>query len=321
VTARFAFFLAGLFALASPAIAQSPRMEQQRLGDYVVEYPAARPALGPAVIQQLQTMPALPALPAAAPTFGRPVRIILAESDAHFNALTGNAIPEWGAGVADAENGIIVLPGYGGGRAAHSDMRRVLRHELAHIALHRYLEPARIPRWFNEGYARWAAGELDYGAEWRLRVAYALGKAPPLDSLELSWPRATTDAETAYLLSASVIAYLVRSSGVDALQSFLQRWDASNNMEQALASTYGLSVDQLETHWVRDVRKRYGWFAVLAQSAAFMTGASVLMLFLFAIRRRRDRRKRAMLQATELPDAPAFWEGGEVDESEPRQEN
>ena len=306
--------LVALFAAALAA--QSPAMQQQQYDNYTVEYPAARPALGPAVIELLQTQVRFPALPAAAPTFGQPVRIVLAANDAHFNAVTGGAIPEWGAGVADPEAGVIVIPWYGGGRAANTDMRRVLHHELAHVALHRYLQPARIPRWFNEGYATWASGELDFSAEWQLRVAYALRKAPPLDSLELSWPRATADARTAYLLSASVVAYLVRSSGEAALQTFMQRWHTSQNMEQALASTYGLSVDQLETHWVRDVRKRYGWFAVAMQSAVFMSAASVLMVILIAIRRRRDRKKLALLQATELPDAPAFWNGEEDDDED-----
>jgi hypothetical protein len=319
---RRALFLA-LFTLFAPSVfAQAPPMARQQTGNYIVEYPSSRPGLARLIADELRNQPPLPALPAAAPAFGKPIRIILADNDAHFNAITNNAIPEWGAGVADPVNGIIVLPWYGGGRAANSDMRRVLRHELAHIALHRYLAPARIPRWFNEGYATWAAGELDLEGEWQLRLAFATRKAPPLDSLELSFPRATEDARIAYLLSASVVTYLVRASDVRALQLFLDKWHDTQNMEGALAATYGLSLDQLETYWVRDVRKRYGWFAVLTQSVVIMAAASVLMVILILFRRRRDRRKLAMLQATELPDAPAFWNEDEntVDDSEERPE-
>jgi hypothetical protein len=300
----------------------APQMQRTRLDNYVIEYPAARPGLARLVADELRNQPPLPALPNTAPSFGQPIRIILADNEQHFNEVTGGVIPEWGAGVADPENGIIVMPWYGGERTANSDMRRVLRHELAHIALHRYLAPARIPRWFNEGYATWAAGELDLAGEWQLRVAFATRKAPPLDALELSFPRATEDARIAYLLSASVVTYLVRSSDVRALELFLERWRTSHDMEGALAATYGLSLDQLETHWVRDVRKRYGWFAVLTQSAVFMAAASVVMVILIFIRRRRDRRKLAMLQASELPDAPAFWNEDEnvVDDSEEKPE-
>lgn len=300
----------------------APQMQRIQSGPYSIEFPASRPGLARVVADELRAQPPLPALPAAAPSFGLTIRIILAENEAHFSAITGGVVPEWGAGVADSENGIIVLPWYGGGRTANSDMRRVLRHELAHIALHRHLAPARIPRWFNEGYATWAAGELDLEGEWQLRVAFATRKAPPLDSLELSFPRATGDARIAYLLSASVVTYLVRSSDVRALKIFLDRWRDTQDMEGALAATYGLSLDQLETYWVRDVRKRYGWFAVLSQSVVIMAAASVFMVILILIRRRRDRRKMAMLQASELPDAPAFWNEDEnaVDDSEEKPE-
>lgn len=286
---------------------QAPQIQRLQYGPYTIEYPADRPRLGHSIAQTIERSTPLPALPAGAPAFGKPLRIIMAADDRHFDLVTGGAIPEWGAGVANPSAGWIVVPGYAGGRAANSDMRRVLRHELAHIALHRYLGPSRVPRWFNEGYATWAAGQLDLSGEWQLRVAFAAGRAPPLDSLELAWPTATVDARTAYLLSASVVNYLVRSSGVGALELFMERWRQSQDMESALAATYGMSIDQLETYWRKDVRKRYGWLAVLTQSAVFMSGATIVLMILFAIRRRRDRRKLAILQATEPPDAPAYW--------------
>jgi hypothetical protein len=311
-----------ILASGVPASAQHVQLARLQGGPYIIDYPADRPRLGRSIAQIIEQAPPLPALPRDAPAFGQTIHITMAASDAHFDAVTGGAVPEWGAGVANPAAGWIVIPGYAGGRAATSNMRRVLRHELAHIALHRYLAPARVPRWFNEGYSVWAAGELDLEAEWQLRVAFATRRAPPLDSLELAWPTATEDARIAYLLSASIVNYLVRASGVPALELFMQRWRATQDMDQALAVTYGMSVDQLEKYWIRDVRKRYGWLAVVTQSAVFMAGASVLLLVLFAIRRRRDRRKLAVLQATELPDAPAYWNEDDsvVDDTEPKDE-
>ena len=278
-----------------------------RYTNYTIEYPSQRPGLASAIIDMLRTSPPFPGLPANAPTFGKTILIILPANDEQFDSITGDRIPEWSAGVADPVAGVIVMPGYSGGRAS-ANMRGVLRHELAHIALHRYLGRALLPRWFNEGYATWAAGELDVDGGWRLRVAFATKRAPPLDSLELAWPTATVDAELAYLLSASVVEYLIRESGERGLTLFLERWRDTQNMERALAATYGISLDQLETHWRKDVKRRYGWFAVVTQSALFMTGASFILLILFGIRRRRDRAKLAMLKATEPPDEPAFWD-------------
>lgn len=304
-------------AVLALVLSAAPPMNRLQSGPFLIDYPATRPRLGASFAEMLQASAPLPGLPAAAPAYGKSIRIILADSDAHFDAITGGIIPEWGAGVAIPAEGIIVMPGYGGGRGAAVDLRRTLRHELAHIALHRQLAPARIPRWFNEGYATWVSGALDMEGGWQLRIAFATNRAPPLDSLELSWPRATGDARIAYLLSASVVEYLVRQSGEHALTLFLQRWRSSQNIEQALASTYGISLDQLETHWRRDVRKRYGWFAVASNAAIFSAGATMILLVLFAIRRRRDRRKLALLRASEPPDMPAYWNEDEDAVDEP----
>ncbi len=79
-------------------------------------------------------------------------------------------------------------------------------------------------QWFDEGYAEWASGGWSAGEGWRLRVAFALGKAPPLDSLTLGWPRDRASAELAYLLSATAVEYLIQESGERGLRLFLERW-------------------------------------------------------------------------------------------------
>lgn len=279
-----------------------------REGDFVVYSWTSNDRLARRVLEYAREYDSLPALPAAAPTFGSPIRIVLAPDDRRFQQAIGGRAPEWGVGVAVPAEGLIVLRAYGGTRGAYSEIRRVFRHELAHIALHRYLEGARIPRWFNEGYATWAAGELDVESAWLLRVAFATQRAPPLDSLELSWPTGATDARVAYLLAASVVQYLVNESGAHGLEVFLQRWRASRSLDAALGATYGISLDQLEEHWRRDVRRRYGWFAVFTQSAVFFAFAALGVLVLFVIRRRRDRARLARLKETEPPDEPAFWQ-------------
>ena len=250
----------------------------------------------------------LPALPEQAPTFGQPIHIYLAPDDRTFMRLTGGEAPEWGAGIAVPEQGIIVLRAYVGGRGAYDELPGVLRHELAHIALHRYLDPSLIPRWFDEGYAEWSAGELDAEAGWMLRVAFATNHAAPLDSLELSWPSMATDARVAYLLAASVVDYLVRQSGDRGLGIMLERWHTSHSFEKALATTYGLSVDQLETHWRKDVKHRYGWLAVVTQTSVAFSIVAVGVVALYIIRRRRDRKKLQRLKENELPDEPAYWQ-------------
>lgn len=293
-----------------------------RAGPYVVESWTTTDRLSNNVIAEAQRFDSLPGLPRGAPAFGQPIRIVLAGNDAQFRAATGNRAPEWGVGVAVPAQGLIVLRAYGGTTGGYDQLMPVLRHELAHIALHRYVGDTYIPRWFNEGYAMWAAGELTTASEWQLRVAFVTRSAPALDSLELGWPAMTDDARIAYLLAASVVQYLVRESGTRGLDLFMARWRQTQNFEMALGSVYGLSIDQLERYWRRDIRRRYGWLTVLVQSTAFLSFASIGILALYFIRRRRDRIKLAHLEATEPPDQPAFWvEGEEGIDPEPDDED
>ena len=287
-----------------------------RAGPYIVESWTTTSRLADNIIAEAERFDSLPGLPRDAPAFGEPIRIILTGSDEQFRTATGNRAPEWGIGVAAPEQGLIVLRAYGGTSGGYDQLAPVLRHELAHIALHRYLGDTYIPRWFNEGYAMWAAGELGTAEEWQLRVAFVTRSAPPLDSLELGWPAMSSDARVAYILAASVVQYLVRESGARALDVFMRTWRQTQNFETALGRTYGLSIDQLEAHWRRDVRRRYGWLTVLVQSAAFATFAAIGVFAMYFVRRRRDRLKMQHLRETEPPDEPAFWTETDVESGE-----
>lgn len=236
------------------------------------------------------------------------VDVWLAPDRARWDSLTGGAVPEWGAGVADPVAGLIVLPTFDWERTPLHDLGRTLRHELAHVALQRHLGAARTPRWFTEGYAQWAAGEWDTDSAWRLRLAFMGDRAPQLDSLTLDWPVAETDARLAYLLSASALAYLVDRSGEHGLRVLFLRWRESLSFEQAFRSTYGLTMGQFEEDWREHVKGRYGWTVFLGQWTFFWLIAAVLLIVLVVIRRRRDRERYEKLRATEPPDDPAYWE-------------
>jgi hypothetical protein len=177
-------------------------------GPATVHFWPEQEALATRLGQHLADAPPLPALPANV-LEPASVDVYLAPDAERWDSLTGGAVPEWGAGVADPFRGVIVLPTYDWVRTPPHTVYRTLRHELAHVALQRYIGSARSPRWFTEGYAQWAAGQWDWDSAWRLRLALAGQRAPPLDSLTLDWPVEAGDARIAYLLSASAVAYLV----------------------------------------------------------------------------------------------------------------
>jgi hypothetical protein len=292
-------------AAALPRPVQDPPL-QQAAGPFVVRHWPGHEPLANWLLAAAPGLAQLPALPPDVLYHGEPIQIILAPDAASFQRLAGT-VPEWGAGVAIPSASTIVLPVFGRHGRDVWAMASVLRHELAHLALHRYLSPARPPRWFDEGFARWAAGEWDWEAGLQLRLAFAMQRAPPLDSLSLAWPAGAVDARIAYLLATTTVTHLVSRSGQRGLELFLQRWRDGDTMDAAMWRTYGMTLAQFEEHWRTDIRRRYGWTYFLSSTIVFWGFAGVLLLLLFARRRRRDRERMNRLREHEPPDVPAYW--------------
>lgn len=276
-------------------------------GPYQVVYWPRQQRLADRILERALGQSPLPGLPPDALPGADTVRIVLAPSQALWDSITGHGVPEWAAGIAEPARALVVLPTFQWNRMSNADLYVTLRHELAHVALHRYVAPARVPRWVDEGYARWAAGEWDYGAVWQLRLAFVFQRTPPLDSLTLDWPAGEADARIAYLLSTSAFEYLAGLSGERGLSVLFRRWRSTHSFDQALRRTYGLTLGQFEDDWVHEVKTRYAWPLFLAHSLVFWALGGLLVLALFFLRKRRDRAKMEHLRATEPPDEPAFW--------------
>lgn len=289
---------------ARGAATQHPQSYSTRSGERATVFHAAADS-GKAVrvLELVERFPPLPGLPASIP---RDVAIYLAPDEAALRSLTGGAIPEWGAGVALPRENAIVIPAYASARGRGWSDPRLLRHEWAHAGMHQHLGGLRVPRWFSEGYAEWASGGWDWGEGWRLRVGLVTG-GPSLDSLTLSWPGNRAEAHLAYLLSATALEYLVRSSGQRGLTLFLERWKETESFEGAFRTTFGVTLGQFEQDWRRYVKDRYGWLFVLSHSAVFWLALTLALLLMARVRRSRDREALARLRATEPPEDPAYW--------------
>lgn len=296
----------------SPVALSGEEPHTLREGVLIFHYWSGGERLAQYLAAQVRGQAPLPALPAGTLQEGGEVAIYLASGEEHFAALAGGQAPEWSAGVALPEARVIVLPAFLSDRAPPHRLGTILRHELAHLALHTYLAPARVPRWLDEGYAQWAAGEWGREAAWKLRLAFALNRAPPLDSISLSWPVAGGDAEIAYLLALSTVAYLAEHGGGEpGLRLFLERWREGGALEPALRRTYGLTLAQFESHWLREVKQRYGWALLLTHSLLTWIPLAGLVVILTIRRRRRLRQRLEALRAEEIPDEPAYWLGGD----------
>ena len=100
-----------------------------------------------------------------------PIRLIVVPDSRRLDSLTSGRAPSWGAAIAVPDAHTILL------RADAGDLLQTLRHELAHLALHQRVR-VRVPLWFDEGYAGWAAGEWERLGSLELNLSVARGAVP-----------------------------------------------------------------------------------------------------------------------------------------------
>ncbi len=217
----------------------------------------------------------------------RRIRLVLASTAQRFDSLTAGRVPEWGVGAAFPASNTIVLRLTG-------RPRRVLRHELAHLALHSVVQ--HVPRWFDEGYAARAAEEWDRLGALRVNWTLLRGAIPSLHDLDAYLRRGNAaEVDAAYALSTTAVILLERLGGDRGLEPLLTTLQGTRNFDLALRATHQMTLGQLERLWQRDVRKRYGWLLVFSSLTVFWAFAGVMLALLWMWRRQRDRGRRAAL--------------------------
>jgi Peptidase MA superfamily len=272
--------------LTIPAAAQTQVVDTLRAGSVrVVHAPRQAPLAREVLAAATRPMP-LPGFGSGAAPDS--TTILLAPTPADFSAATGGRAPEWAGGVAIPDFRIIVLPTYPIPDVRPADAAATLRHEIAHLALNERL-PGPIPRWFTEGYAEVAAGSWDVESGWTLRLAFLLGRAPPLDSLTMEWPRSAARARLAYLLSATMVDHLRRRSGDRGFALLMENWRREGSLDRSVRVTFGMTMAQLEAEWRKDVRQRYGWLSVAGNVGLIWVIALVLGFAAIIPRRIRNR--------------------------------
>lgn len=235
------------------------------------------------------------------PGLARPtqhVLVALAPDERRFREWTGPGAPDWGAAIAIPDEHRIIMQGSGAGSGA-GEPRAVLRHELAHLALHEALGDL-PPRWFDEGYAGYAAGEWDrsdvLSASWGLVVH---GIPASLDSLESDFHGGASSASGAYALAYRAVSDLASLDPQRGLTLFFRYWKQTGSMDRAMRQAFGLTQSGFEAQWRARTMRRYGALAVLANLSVLFAILGFLLVPLLWVRQRRDRRRLTALRAAE----------------------
>ena len=277
-------------ALARPIAAQEGAPLRLDAGRFTVVHYPRDAGLARSLLTAAQVNDTFPGLP-------RPrqrVLIAIAPDRRVFREWVGPGAPEWGAAIAFPESRRIVVHGRdAGGRLG--DPFVVLRHELAHLALHEGLGDI-PPRWFDEGYASFAAGEWGREEALATSVALVFRRLPPLDSLDAYFVGGSERANEGYALAHRAVDELASLDERRGLTLFFDYWRQSRSIDVAVRQAYGLTLDDFQRRWQERTRRRYGGIALTADFAllGLIGGATLFPLWL--ARRRRDRRRLAELR-------------------------
>jgi hypothetical protein len=262
-------------------------------GRFTVVADSADARLARALLAAAQAQDSFPGLP-------RPrarVLVAIAPDAARFRRWVGPYAPEWGAAIAFPDEQRIVMQGRSAGSEA-GDPVQVLRHELAHLALHEYLGRV-VPRWFDEGYASVAAGEWSREAALETSVGMLWRALPGVDSVEAGFAGGGAAAAWSYTLAHRAVAELMALDTARGVAPLFAYWRAEGSLERALRRGYGLTGEGFDRHWRAATRRRYGALALAANLSLVAGGLGVLLGPLFLARRRRDRRRLAAMRAAE----------------------
>jgi hypothetical protein len=237
-----------------------------------------------------------------------PLHLIIVPDGRHLDSLSSGRAPKWGAAVALPGARTILL------RADQGDLYQTLRHELAHLALHQAVR-VRVPLWFDEGYASWAAGEWSRLEGLELNVAVVRGRVPDLRSLDGALRGSASTAGAAYALAASAVTELARRNPSGSLNPLMAQLMDGRDFEASVLATTGMSISQFDAEWRKSVRRRYSWITwILAGGGWGILALGVWLLV--KVRKRADLPRRAALDegweiAPEPTGAPELDRDGE----------
>jgi len=226
------------------------------------------------------------------------VLLAIAPDRARFREWVGPGAPEWGAAITFPASRRVIMQGKQGGSEA-GDPREVFRHELAHLALHEYLGDL-PPRWFDEGYASYAAREWRREDALAANLALVLRGTPTFDELDAEFEEGAATAQNAYALAYRAVVELAALDTARGLAPLFENWRAEGRLDRAVRRTFGITLDGYEAYWRQRTRRRYGALALVSDVTVGGLVLLVVILPLYLARRRRDRERMAALVAADV---------------------
>jgi hypothetical protein len=215
--------------------------------------------------------------------------VAVVETQSQFDSLAGGRMPDWGAGAAVPGRNLILLRrpmmnNYPG------SMADLLEHELAHIALHLRGRGAYIPRFIDEGFASWFAGEWTFSNVTTVASAQITKSLLPLSTIDDVNSFHQAQANLAYSQSYLVVFYLYQRFGELGFLDLIDAFAQGKQTSEAFRLAYGISFAGFELDYRRFLAEKYTVFSILSDSMGLWIILAVIVIvgYIFLRRRRKD---------------------------------
>ena len=231
--------------------------------------------------------------------FKERTRVYLAPDRETYESIQPRSIvPEWSVGVAFPDSNLIIVYTPQAARELGHDynMVQVFHHEFCHVALGMAIRDVKVPRWLEEGFAQYQAGEWTAGNSFRMTIAYLTGSLIPLNDLMHSWPKGEGRARLAYMESFGFVAFLHRTGR---LPRIIRLMSQGVPAETAVYRATGYSTSVLEKRWSRYMQRRHTWLALIMRPDFIWSSMAVLFLVVYLIVRRRMKKKYRLMELEE----------------------
>ena len=170
-----------------------------------------------------------------------------------------------------------------------------LKHEMCHLLLHEHINSANLPKWLDEGVCQWVSdgiGEIFVNQGWSgLDSAVMAGRIIPLKKLTDNFPRDGAALILAYEQSKSLINYVDRQYGYNAIMEILEFLKNGETVESALMNSLAISHRQLEKEWLNHLERTPRWLVFLAShiyvTIFFLAAVLTVLGFIRHMRRRK----------------------------------
>ena len=185
-----------------------------------------------------------------------PIKIfIYASHDDLLNAIAVGS-QDWTGGQAFADQGVVVID------VSPNDLEYGLvaaPHELTHLVIDQATKNpfgGNIPTWLDEGLAVYMSGELD--ASWRgyralVAAAAKAGQLMTLQTLSSSFPADPGQTLQAYGQSGTVVEFIIKHYGKDAMARLLDIFSQGSTYDDALKQALGVDTHGLDNAWRQSI--------------------------------------------------------------------